>query len=71
MNIEPVVERLAAMESRLSRIEERLVESDQLRKELQNEIEGRRKLAEQAVYLLEQLGAARRQIQVLQERLPR
>lgn len=66
MNLQPVADRLEAVESRLARIEGCLAESLRLREALQHEVESRRKLAEQAVYLLEQLGAARRQIQALQ-----
>lgn len=68
MNLQPVVDRLEAVESRLARIEECFAESRRLRDALQHEVESRRKLAEQAAYLLEQLGAARRQIQAMQEK---
>ena len=66
MNLDPIHERLAAIESRLAGIERGLAESSQLRQALQHEIDSRRQLAEQAAYLLEQLGEARREVRELQ-----
>ena len=66
MNLDPIHERLAAIESRLAGIERGLAEAGQLRQALQHEIDSRRQLAEQAAYLLEQLGEARREVRELQ-----
>lgn len=68
MNLDPIHERLAAIESRLANIERGLAEASQLRSALQHEIDSRRQLAEQAAYLLEQLGEARRELRELQAR---
>lgn len=68
MNLDPIHERLAAIESRLANIERGLAEASQLRSALQHEIDSRRQLAEQAAYLLEQLGESRRELRELQAR---
>ena len=66
MSMDPIHERLAAIESRLAGIERGMADADHLRAALQHEIDSRRQLAEQAAYLLEQLGEARRELKSLQ-----
>lgn len=66
MSMDPIHERLAAIESRLANIERGLADADHLRAALQHEVDSRRQLAEQAAYLLEQLGEARRELRKLQ-----
>ncbi len=68
MNPDLIHERLAAIESRLANIERGLMEAKELRASLQHEVDSRRQLAEQAAYLLEQLGDARRQLKAVQEK---
>ena len=71
MDTDPIFERLAAIESRLLRLEAALAEADRLREALEHERESRRQLAEQAAYLLEQLGDARREVLALKGQAPR
>ncbi len=68
MNPDPLHERLAAIESRLASLERSLADAQQLRLALQHETESRRQLAEQAAYLLEQLGDARRELRELKQK---
>lgn len=63
MNPDPIHQRLTAIETRLASIERGLADAQQLRAALLHESESRRQLAEQAAYLLEQLGEARRELQ--------
>ena len=65
MNDSDTAQKLLAIESRLVRIESALAEAAQLRAALQPEVESRRQFAEQAAYLLEMLGEARRELKSL------
>lgn len=60
---------LAEIARRLAAIERAVHGAEELRQDLAREVEARRRLGEQTVWLLEQLGEARKEIRWLRARL--